>query len=229
MATNSFYSRTRSSAAGRLIRSAPSPDQVGRKRSHELTPVRPFKSSKRSDNNCYSPGMALEDGGFSESDSELAREDERHAFTPFETTRFVANSHEVVPDCGSHAMHQAPSGHLERSGGCGVGNYDMVISMLQQQQMLLQTVVNGQKTLEQRQNDIEEKLASSLQERIAVSPASSLSSNDGKRKRVVTRALSVSLNRNIFSVSQYNNIFLFQNKVYSIHKELEKQFNGSEP
>ena len=69
--------------------------------------------------------------------------------------------------------------------------------MLQQQQLILQKVLASQKTLEERQNNIEEKLAD-LQSQIDKQPATSptLSSegnSDGKRRRLVTSALSVSV------------------------------------
>ena len=69
-----------------------------------------------------------------------------------------------------------------------------MIPMLQQQQLILQRVLESQKTLEERQNSIEEKLAN-LQSQVNVLPPTvspTASTSDGKRKRLVTRALSVS-------------------------------------
>lgn len=67
-----------------------------------------------------------------------------------------------------------------------------VIPMLQQQQLILQRVLESQKVLEDRQNIIEDKLAG-LKAQLDKPPVSSSSSSDGKRKWLVSRALSVSL------------------------------------
>ena len=66
--------------------------------------------------------------------------------------------------------------------------------MLQKQQAMLQEVLNGQKIFEERQNTVESHLAelqSKVEESAVCTPSSS--SSEGKRKRIVTRALSVSL------------------------------------
>ena len=69
-----------------------------------------------------------------------------------------------------------------------------VLSMLQQQQGLLQKVINNQKSLEEKHTKMEAMFAN-LEEQVrrdATPPSSSSTSSDGKRKRVVTRELSVS-------------------------------------
>lgn len=67
------------------------------------------------------------------------------------------------------------------------------MTMMQQQQAQLQKVLDGQQAMELRQSVMDTKLAS-LQEQILLSQhmnSSPSSSSDGKRKRVVTRTLSV--------------------------------------
>ncbi len=70
------------------------------------------------------------------------------------------------------------------------------ISFLQQQQQPLQKVIDGQRAIEERQTSLEEKLTY-LENKLSTpqpSPTSSAaSSSEGKRKRVVTRTLLVSL------------------------------------
>ena len=68
-----------------------------------------------------------------------------------------------------------------------------LMSMLQQQQALLQQVIDGQKRLEERQDSFEDQLTtlvSKVEQPAPTTPSSSCS--EGKRKRVVTRTLSVS-------------------------------------
>jgi len=69
-----------------------------------------------------------------------------------------------------------------------------LIAMLQQQQAMLQQVLEGQKLFERRQDYFDDQLAdlaSKVERPIPTTPSSS--SSEGKRKRVVTRTLSVSL------------------------------------
>ena len=68
-----------------------------------------------------------------------------------------------------------------------------LMCMLQQQQALLQRVIDGQKRLEERQDSFEDQLtslASKVEQPAPTTPFSS--SSEGKRKRAVTRTLSVS-------------------------------------
>ena len=69
-----------------------------------------------------------------------------------------------------------------------------IIWMFQKQQAMLQGVLEGQKALEERQDTVESHLAE-LQSKMEESATSTPSSSDGKRKRVVTRTLSVSCNK----------------------------------
>ena len=68
-----------------------------------------------------------------------------------------------------------------------------ILTVLQQQQAVLQRVLDGQKSLEERQNKMEQSLAE-LQKNMEQSAQCSTadSGTDRKRKRVVTRTLSVS-------------------------------------
>ena len=67
------------------------------------------------------------------------------------------------------------------------------ILMFQKQQTILQQLLEGQTRLEQRQDSFEDQLAhmtSKVEHSMPTTPSSS--SNEGKRKRMVTRSLSVS-------------------------------------
>lgn len=69
-----------------------------------------------------------------------------------------------------------------------------LISMIQQQQAMLEQVLEGQKRLVERQDGFEHQLtelASKVKQPLPSTPSSS--SSEGKRKRLVTRTLSVSL------------------------------------
>ena len=70
-----------------------------------------------------------------------------------------------------------------------------IVTMLQQQQSVLQKVLDSQKNLEERQNNMEAQLFD-IQANISLQCSSSDSGNDRKRKRTVTRALSVSVDFN---------------------------------
>ena len=76
-------------------------------------------------------------------------------------------------------------GHTSTPPNNGTSGHQM---MLQKQQAMLQEVLNGQKVL---QNTVESHLAE-LQSKVEESATCS-SSSEGKRKRIVTQALSVSL------------------------------------
>ena len=130
----------------------------------------------------YKPGMELEEIPYnsreeSSSNDDLNPNDDSFNFENISPSSFTETStnHSMPSFLGSH------------------GNSD-IITMLQQQQAMLQQVVNGQKAFELRQNQLEEKVQT-LQSQIdkPSSSTTSSSSSDGKRKRVVTRTLSVCL------------------------------------
>ena len=82
-----------------------------------------------------------------------------------------------------------------------LGNSD-IVTILQQQQVILQQVIEGQKAFEIRQNQLQEKLTTlqSQIDKLSSSTTPSSSSNDGKRKRVVTCTLSVGLLKLLCSI-----------------------------
>ena len=85
-----------------------------------------------------------------------------------------------------------------------------VISMLQQQQSVLQQVLDSQKKLQDRQNTIEEQLHE-LQKKVSDTATPCTSSNDEKkRKRVVTRTLSVSI---------HSCLLLLKLAMFNIHRK----------
>ena len=163
-----------------------------------VTPARNQTSLPRRNANFYGPGVLLEDLNETEYNDSASEVDE-HDFDfgdsqggqqmePYD--RELSHSPELP--LNNHLSNYACSGadsHSSRS-------QNEVIPMLQQQQMILEKVLVSQKAIEDRQNDIEDKLADlqdQLDKQPVPSPSSSSSSSDGKRKRLVTRALSVSL------------------------------------
>ena len=66
------------------------------------------------------------------------------------------------------------------------------ILMFQKQQTILQQLLEGQTRLEQRQDSFGDQLAHMTSKVEHSMPTTSSSSNEGKRKRMVTRSLSVS-------------------------------------
>ena len=67
-----------------------------------------------------------------------------------------------------------------------------IFTMLQQQQKLLQQVISSQDQLKQWQSTMDAKFTE-FEAKYKTSVAESPQSGDGKRKRIVTHALSVSL------------------------------------
>lgn len=177
------------SAAARLITSS----GQGKKRVTEATPPTPVQKRARNHNNhdLYMPGMSLgeiDSFDLTESEDEF---DER-ASSLFERPPVGAGSYNLT-------CTQQNSGGMQ---GSEQQSFETtVIRMLQEHQVQFQRLFAGQTSMEDRQCRMEghqheiDKKFSMLQEKLdrysAASPSSS-SSNDGKRKRVVTRALSVS-------------------------------------
>ncbi len=158
-----FYSKS-SSCAGRLIRT------VTQERS--TTP-------SRQRNACYGPGVALEEVENTLNNNTSAE------YSDYEDFEFEEGRH------SQDRLHQADKGM-----SVSTPNNSEIISFLQQQQQALQKVIDGQRAIEERQTSLEEKLTY-LENKLSTpqpSPTSSAaSSSEGKRKRVVTRTLSVSL------------------------------------
>ena len=130
----------------------------------------------------YDPGMLLDEQQIhlsgDESDLENSDASGSPDLTPSGSSgSFSAVSQPLLPP------HPQPS------------DYSHVISLLQQQQVALQQVLTGQKSLEKRQDHFEEeihRLRSNLDEIRDSTCSSAHSGCDRTRKRVVTRELSVS-------------------------------------
>ena len=163
--------------------------------SQSNTPSRPTPSSiSRQAHSFYGPGVHLED---------VQRVDTVQDHSASDTSDFefgisrprsenIEQSHSASRD--REVSPEIPICEPARVYGYAAGSQNEVIPMLQQQQLILQRVLESQKTLEERQNSIEEKLAN-LQSQVNVLPPTvspTASTSDGKRKRLVTRALSVS-------------------------------------
>ena len=186
----SFYSGRRSSAAARLIRSTSNLNHAvpqGRSSEDGGTPSRPRPFRNMSAPNFYGPGIGLGDFNFSNSD-----DSDEGPLNDNEGVEMQTNTHQFE---SPQFSVQPPSISLRSQASMSDEQSRNILTMLQQQQTLLQQVVTSQSRLENRQSTMEVKLAD-LKEKIdtpvVVSPTSSQSS-DGKRKRIVTRALSVSL------------------------------------
>ncbi len=162
------------------------------------TPARSQTCVPRRNSNFYGPGVLLNDLTGTEADydseGEVGECDFDFGNSP---TTMAPCDRELSPEIPLHTpvsnFEFRGADHHSHRSSISTDNQNEVIPMLQQQQLILQRVLEGQKTLEERQNKIEDKLAdlqSQMDKPSAVSPSSS---SDGKRKRLVTRALSVSL------------------------------------
>ena len=149
------------------------------------TPVRP-KVTEGSHIDIYSPGMGLQ--GVTVTPSRHTSSDQ-----DFEDFNFNSDDSEngLYGDTPTNNVLPIPP-QITIQNSLISPEID-VITMLQQQQAVLQEVLDGQKELQQRQNQMEEKLIC-LQSKVDNPPNidAQSSSSDGKRKRVVTRTLSVS-------------------------------------
>lgn len=136
------------------------------------------------------------------SDQELENEDALNQDFQFGSS---SSSFSIAADCSDQTntpqQHDTPnSNRLGATTLCtpvtsraSSGNHQIVM-LLQQQQATMRRVLDGQKALEEWQDHIEEKL-SDLQAKVdSKSPqcCGMDSGADGKRKRVVTKSLSVS-------------------------------------
>ena len=124
---------------------------------------------------------------------------------------------ENSPDFPSFSRQRLPHAH----------DYSQIVTLLQQQQETLQQVLKGQK---KRQDQFESdfiRLQSSF-EALRDSTHSSMtdSGSDRKRKRVVTRDLSVSVHH--WTGFVFIVVTMFQKKVSSIHDAREEGFRPQE-
>ncbi len=103
-----------------------------------------------------------------------------------------------------------------------------ITAMLQSQQDLLRQILDQQKSFELKHEDFEKQLKSLETKVEAQSAPSSSSADSGKRKRVVSRALSVSTVRVFQHLCYLKLMFFFQNKVTLVHSACENKFNPDE-
>ena len=203
-----FYgSRSASrSAANRLLQQCVQ-EALAKKRASTLnvTPARSQTSMPRRTSNFYGPGVFLEEVNRTEDENNSESEDGGPDFDfDFGDSRqkdgsSLPHDHERChsPEIPLHnPVSDFEVRRVDSYSGQNshtTGHQNEVMPMLQQQQMILQKVLESQKALEERQNKIEDKLANlqTLMDKPSVS--SPTSSSDGKRKRLVTRALSVSV------------------------------------
>lgn len=162
----------------------------------------------------YSPGMVLNDiansGSVSEDDLDFSfnHDDEidycpntsnttMSTSTPRPSIQNHHNSTPIFPRAGDTSS----STNQSFDDSC-VGT---LVGMLQQQQVVLQKLMDGQKALEEQQTTLKESVTV-LQDKVnefSNSRDSSNSSNsggEGKRKRIVTRAISVRLQLTLVSI-----------------------------
>ncbi len=164
------------------------------------------------------PRMALEDlvDDVAMNDREERSDNEDFRFGDLDDPDVIDRLHTVA-----HSDAPRPPSHA-----------DQLMTMMQQQQAQLQKVLDGQQAMELRQSVMDTKLAS-LQEQILSQRTNSSpsSSSDGKRKRVVTRTLSVripSSNYPLPTLQLTRFAFLPQCKVYAVHKQLDVLFDTSD-
>lgn len=162
----------------------------GRKTS---TPVRPRSEVRLGVwSDVYGPGMNLESlpeyvNRDSSSDESLS--DHQHAFVMNDepATSFK------TPYSNRPRSQSTPSNVRPYPAMANTPVMSDVMSMLQKQQVLIQQVLDGQKSIEKRHDEFEDRIVS-LEKKyenstVAASPPDS---GNGKRKRIVTRTLSVS-------------------------------------
>lgn len=175
MASN-FYSRRQHTPRSSAFAKQPSSKRP--RTLHSGTPVRPATSRSHA---FYGPGVRLEEVEQQLELDGLSSGSEDGGFDLIDSRR--EETHQ------SHVYQDATGGAEARGGG----DRDEIIPMLQEQHYLLKQLLDGNKAMSERQNDFEEKLKD-LQAKVEKAPIVSPSSScDGKRKRLVTRVLSVSV------------------------------------
>ena len=187
--TTSFYKKARVSNNGRPVsKSAPRNAYASAQR------MTPSAVVERSDFETYGPGMLLDHQSITPThprDSESDPEMEGFTFS----TSLQSNSPnlELSSNIGSNFSSTPIRSTLTPAVHTSPDN-SSILSLLQQQQAVLQRVLDGQQSMEERQNNMEQKL-NDLQKNVEQYSQSSTtdSGSDHKRKRVVTRTLSVSL------------------------------------
>ena len=156
----------------------------------------------------YSPGMYLRDHPeapllvhTSDDDLDAGGTDDLYSgeltLSPVDSSSHPATSSPVItprPDARQtpfvtpHAHHTPPGLPLR------VVNRPELSALLQQQQATLEAILSNQKSMQEKQSEMESKLFD-LEKKISSPPSAASASSDnssGKRKQVVTRDLSVS-------------------------------------
>ena len=188
-----FYSKARASAqpgGSRISQSSRRRDIPTATMSAMRTPRANGTVEPRRSFGTYAPGMLLEEQELNLSGgSDLEDAPSPDLISPSES-----------PETMSLPTFPAPTRMVAQSH-----DYSQVISLLQQQQTVLQQVLSGQQSLEKRQDHVESEILR-LRYNFDTLHDSTLSSSgdsgsDRKRKRVVTRDLSVSSTCTCISVS----------------------------
>ena len=182
--TSSFYKKARVSNYGR-------PGSKSTSRSTSAQRMTPNTIVERSDFEAYGPGMFLDQRTLTPTHPDSESDPEMEGFTF--TTSLQSNSNlELSSDIASNFSSTPIRSTLTPAVHTSPDN-SSILSLLQQQQAVLQRVLDGQQSMEERQNNMEQKL-NDLQKNVEQSQSSTTDSgSDHKRKRVVTRTLSVSL------------------------------------
>lgn len=138
----------------------------------------------------YLPGMSLSDLTSSVvRDGSLSPQHSNGSFDPLDDE---PHHHDVAP----HRHDVTPRSHDVTPRSQFSANDDSIMALLQNQQTILQQVLQGQVNLENQQSQLQKRLNEVEKWRTeSQTPVSSSSpdSSSGKRKRVVTRELTVSL------------------------------------
>ena len=215
--TSGFYgSRSRSSSRSvarevlqQCVQDALAKKRSTRTRSPHVTPARSQTSiPRRNTNSSYGPGVFLEEiraevdnslSASEEGEPDFDFGDSRRGLQQFEGSPLLSHDHERSQSPEVPLSNPATAFETRRADGYTGRNshytdnrINEVIPMLQTQQMILKKVLDSQKAIEERQSNMEEKLAG-LQTQIEKPPDTSPTSSDnGRRRRLVPRALSVS-------------------------------------
>lgn len=163
---------------------------------HHSTPLR---SSLPTDNLSYQPGMTLGDHPYgnvhlssSESDYTSTPTNRSPLASADNSLNIIANTSHPDPYCGGvDTASSTQHSHGGISHGAIYADTD-ICAMLQQQQAMLAQILQKQDELYKKQSLFESKLEQ-VESKLPSPLAASLDCSTGKRKRVVSRALSVSL------------------------------------
>ena len=142
--------------------------------------------------NSYSPGMILDDIPSPSAvvcDVDFSFEDDDDAH---DETSIDYETHKTTPPSVVSAFTRVTPSDTTLAENSHVGT---LVEMLQQQQAVLQKLMDGQKALEEQQTTLKQSFTA-LQDKVndfSSKDSPSSSGSEGKRKRIVTRSLSVRL------------------------------------